>query len=301
MKNILEPLSLMGAKISSQNGRAPLTIEGTRLNAINCELSTVSSQVKSAIMFASLFVPEPTQITEKIKTHNHTEVLMGFLMADIKTGFNTVTVKGGSPLVALPIGISGDMSAAAYIIAEAVLLKKSSVIITHVCVNVMRMGIINVLREMGAYVEVVNRRKMAGESVMDIIASSSDLTGVTISGRTIPMLIDELPLIAVIACFAKGKTVIKDAAELKLKESNRIDAIVDGLKKMGASIEATDDGMIIEGGAELTGTQVDSFGDHRIAMSLAIAGLLAQGETDIIGGECVSASFPDFYENILRK
>jgi 3-phosphoshikimate 1-carboxyvinyltransferase len=154
---------------------------------------------------------------------------------------------------------------------------------------------------MGANIQVIHRRKMSGESVADVVAFSSDLTGTTISGKTIPLLIEEIPIIAVVACFAKGKTVIKDAGELKHKETNRIESIVSELKKMGASIEATEDGIVIEGGFKLTGALVNSYGDHRIAMSLAVAGLMAEGETDIIDGDCCDASFPDFCETLTNQ
>ncbi|MBQ5474543.1 MAG: 3-phosphoshikimate 1-carboxyvinyltransferase, partial [Lachnospiraceae bacterium] len=194
--------------------------------------------------------------------------------------------------------VPGDISSAAYFIVAGLVVPNSEILIENVGINPTRDGIIRVVKQMGGNIELLNERTVAGEAVADILVKSSDLKAVTIGGNIIPTLIDEIPIIAILACMAEGETVIKDAAELKVKESNRIDVMVNNLSKMGADIRATDDGMIITGCKPLHGATINSNADHRIAMSFAIAGLVADGETEIVDADCVKISYPDFYNDL---
>jgi 3-phosphoshikimate 1-carboxyvinyltransferase len=297
MQRIIEPLTQMGAQINSNEGKAPLTIVGNpSIKAINYDLQIASAQIKSCILLAGLYADGETTVREPIKSRDHTEIMLKHLLTNVKSKGLSASVKGGKVFKARNIRIVGDISSAAFLIAAALILEDSEIIITNVGVNLSRTGIITVLREMGVEIEVLNKRVMCGEYIADIKIRSSQLYGTEIGGAIIPRLIDEIPIIAVCALFAKGRTVVQDAAELRVKESNRIDALARELGKMGAKIETTEDGFIIEGGQELTGASVSSCGDHRIAMALAVAGLKADGETQIEGGECASVSFPGFYQ-----
>lgn len=301
MKRIIEPLSQMGAEIVSENGHAPLLIKGnSSLNPISYASEVASAQVKSCVLLAGLYSNGETSVTEPFKSRDHTEIMLKYLGAGIKINRSTTTITGGKELHARPMRMCGDISSAAFLITAAILLENSDITITHVGVNLTRTGIISALREMGADIEILHKRVLCGENVADIRARSSKLTGTEISGALIPRIIDEIPVLAVAALAANGNTVIKDAGELKVKESNRIDALAQELAKMGARITPTNDGMVIEGGKTLNGARVNSCGDHRLAMSLAIAALTAKGETEIEGGECISISFPGFYDALSR-
>lgn len=300
MKRIMEPLSMMGAQIESVrgNGCAPLHITGTQLHGIHYNSPVASAQVKSAILFAGLYAEGATSITEPEISRNHSELMLKGFGASVMSQNRTVTILPANYLIAQEIDVPGDISSAAYFIAAGLMTPNSEICIRNVGINPTRDGIIKVCQNMGASITVENIRETAGEPVADLIVRTSSLHGTTIGGSIIPTLIDELPVIAVLACFAEGITIIKDAQELKVKESNRIDTVVDNLKRMGADVEATEDGMIIHGGKPLHGATIDSHLDHRIAMSFAIAGGIVDGETDILGAECVNISYPDFYETL---
>jgi len=300
MKRIIEPLTQMGAHIVSENdnGCAPLLIHGRALHGIHYTTKVASAQVKSAILLAGLYAEGITKVTEPYVSRNHSEIMLRLFGADIRTEDTTAILTPGSPLTARKIHVPGDISSAAYFIAAAAIVPDSEILIRNVGINPTRDGILKAARAMSADIRVENMHTENGEASADLIVRSSTLHGTQIGGGLIPTLIDELPVIAVMAAFAEGTTVIKDAAELKVKESNRIDVMAENLKAMGCDIEATDDGMIIHGGRPLHGACIHSHKDHRIAMSFAVASLMAQGETEIPDGECVNISYPGFYEDL---
>lgn len=302
MKRIMEPLSMMGADIISKkgNGCAPLIINGRQLKGIHYISPVASAQVKSAILFAGLYADGETSVTEPAVSRNHTELMFEEFGVDVRCSDKTVTVKPATELFARKVVVPGDISSAAYFIVAGLITPNSCITIKNVGINPTRDGIIKVCRAMGADIKVEKTSGDIGEPTADITVKTSALKGCRIGGDIIPTLIDEIPAIAVLACFAEGRTIIKDAAELKVKESNRIDVMVDNLKKMGADIEATEDGMIIRGGKMLHGTSVDSKLDHRIVMSFAVAAMNAEQETEILGAECVDISYPDFYKDMKK-
>jgi len=300
MKRIIDPLSLMGAHITSEagNGCAPLLIHGCPLRGIHYNTPVASAQVKSAILLAGLYAEGVTKVTEPYASRNHSEIMLRLLGADISSEGTTISLTPGRPLKARHIQVPGDISSAAYFIAAASIVPNSQICIRGVGVNPTRDGILQAARAMGAHLSLENVRKDGGEVSADIIVRSASLHGTQIGGSMIPTLIDELPIIAVMAAYAQGTTIIRDAAELKVKESNRIDACVENLRAMGCDIQPTQDGMIIQGGKPLHGALTHSHGDHRMAMSLAVASLQAQGETQIEGADCVDISYPTFYEDL---
>ncbi len=302
MKRIMAPLTMMGADIKSEFGNdcAPLIIKGTRLKGIHYDSPVASAQVKSAILFAGLYAEGETSVTEPAVSRNHTELMFEEYGVDIKSKDKTVTISPANELHARKIIVPGDISSATYFIVAAAITPNSCVTIKNVGINPTRDGIIKVCQMMGANIKIEKTSGDIGEPTADITVSTSSLKGCTIGGDIIPTLIDEIPAIAILACFAEGETVIKDAEELKVKESNRIDVMVNNLKLMGADIEATEDGMIIRGGCPLHGAIIDSKLDHRIAMSFAVAGMNADGETEILGSECVDISYPDFYGDMSK-
>ena len=286
MKRIITPLSQMGADIQSLRGNdcTPLEIHGTNLHGIHYDSPVASAQVKSAILLAGLYADGETSVTEPEVSRNHTELMFEEFGVDIRTEGKSVYVKPADELYAKKVIVPGDISSATYFLVAAAITPNSCVTVKNVGINPTRDGILRVLSDMGA----------------DVTVRTSDLKGCVVGGEVIPTLIDEIPAIAILACFAEGETIIKDATELKVKESNRIDVMVDNLKKMGADIEATEDGMIIRGGRPLHGAVIDSHLDHRVAMSFAVAAMNAEGETEITGAECVDISYPGFYED-MRK
>lgn len=302
MKRIMEPLSMMGADITSihGNGCAPLHIKGKHLHGIHYNSPVASAQVKSAVLLAGLYAEGETSVTEPYVSRNHTELMLRFFGADVKVEGTTATIQPEPHLIGQKIEVPGDISSAAYFIAAGLITPNSEILIKHVGINETRDGIIEVAKQMGGNITLLNISETNGEKTADILVKSSSLHGITIGGAIIPTLIDELPIIAVMAAFADGQTVIKDAAELKVKESNRIDVVVNNLSAMGADVTATEDGMIINGGCALTGCTIDSKLDHRIAMSFAIAGLNADGITTIQGAECVEISYPEFYGDLEK-
>lgn len=302
MKRIMEPLNAMGADISSlnQNGCAPLLIRPGKLNGIAYTSPVASAQVKSAILLAGLYAAGETRVTEPYLSRNHTELMLSYFGADVRTDGTTAVIAPAKELYARDISVPGDISSAAYFIAAGLLVPHSEILIKHVGVNPTRDGIIQVCRQMGAKITLLNQSTAFAEPTADILVKSSSLHGTEIGGAIIPTMIDELPVIALMACFAKGTTVIRDAGELKVKESNRIRMMAENLTKMGARVKELDDGMVIEGGAPLHGAVIDSALDHRIAMTFAIAGLCAEGETQILGADCVNISYPEFYRDLAK-
>ena len=302
MKRIMEPLSLMGADIASLRGNncAPLRIVGSPLHGIHYTSKVASAQVKSCILLAGLYSDGLTSVTEPSVSRNHTELMLRGFGANVVCRDKTATITPDPELIGQKIEVPGDISSAAYFIAAGLIVPGSEILVKNVGINPTRDGLIRVCQAMGADMTLLNKREHGGEPVADVLVRYSSLKATTIEGEIIPTLIDELPMIAVMACFAKGTTIIKDAAELKVKESDRIAVMVDNLSRMGAHITATDDGMIIEGGYPLHGAIIDPHLDHRIAMSFAVAALASEGETNIKDSDCVKISYPNFYEDLFR-
>lgn len=304
MKRIIEPLSMMGARIESLNGNgcAPLQINGSPLHGIHYHSEVASAQVKSAILLAGLYAEGETAVTEPVLSRNHSELMLRTFGANIRSEGTTAVISPRPRLTGQKIRVPGDISSAAYFIAAGLLVPGSDILIHNVGINPTRAGILKAAKAMGGHVSLLNENR-EGEPTADLHVVYRPLHGTVIEGDMIPTLIDELPIIAVMAAAASGTTVIRNAAELKVKESNRIDVMVRNLSAMGCSITGTEDGMIIEGKGSselpLTGAVIDSFADHRIAMSFAVASLIAEGETTIRGSECVSISYPDFYSDLL--
>lgn len=302
MKRIIDPLSQMGALIESvnKNGCAPLAIHGKTLHGIHYNSPVASAQVKSAILLAGLYADGETKVTEPSVSRNHSELMLRHFGADIRTEGTTAAVHPGRELHGCRIVVPGDISSAAFFIAAGLMVPHSEILIRHVGINPTRDGILRVCQAMGGRITRMNEHSDSGEPTADILVQYGSLHGTEIGGAIIPTLIDELPMIAAMACFAEGETVIRDAAELKVKESNRIAVMVQNLTAMGADVTETEDGMIIRGGKPLHGAVIDSRLDHRIAMTFAVTGLCAEGETEILGAECVSISYPGFYEDLQR-
>ncbi len=301
MRRIMTPLSQMGASIRSikENDCAPLEITGSSLHGISYMSPVASAQVKSAVLLAGLYADGETSVTETAISRNHTELMLKSFGADIRTDHLTATIRPNPALHAMDIHVPGDISSAAYFIAAGSLVPDSEILIRNVGINPTRDGIIRVAREMGADITLFNE-KNTGEPVADLLVKSSSLHGITIGGDIIPTLIDELPIIAVMAAAADGTTVIRDAAELKVKESDRIAVMTENLSAMGCDITATQDGMIIHGRNALQGAVIDPHSDHRIAMSFAVAAMIADGETEIKDADCVMISYPDFYDDLKK-
>ena len=302
MRRIMDPLSQMGAKIESLRGNdcAPLRIQGTKLHGIHYHSKVASAQVKSCILLAGLYADGPVSVTEPSLSRNHSEILLRHFGASVSGEGTTVIIQPEPKLLAQEIQVPGDISSAAYFIAAGLLVPGSEILIRNVGINPTRDGLLKVCKEMGADITLLQEDYRSGEPVADLLVRHSSLHGVTVEGALIPTLIDELPVVAALACFAQGKTVIRDAQELKVKESNRIDVMTENLRAMGARITATEDGMIIEGGAPLHGAVIDSHLDHRIAMTFAVTALGAEGETTIKDADCVRISYPEFYKELER-
>jgi 3-phosphoshikimate 1-carboxyvinyltransferase len=296
MGRVVEPLKLMGAKVSGREkgALAPITIEGKSLKPIEYELPIASAQVKSAILLAGLYSTGKTRIIEKIKTRDHTERMLEHFGAKIEVGDGKISIEGGARLNAESIDVPSDISSAAYVLVAAALIPGSDVTLTGVGVNPGRTGIIDVLHRMGANMEISSERIVSGEPVADIRVRHSRLRAIEIGGNIIPRLIDEIPIIALAATQAEGETVIRGAGELRVKESDRITTTSRELKRLGANIRELRDGMVIRGGVKLKGGLTQSYGDHRVAMTCAIAGLLASSGVRVQNIDCVYTSFPVF-------
>lgn len=305
MKRIMTPLNTMGAHIRSlnDNGCAPLHIRPGALHGIHYQSPVASAQVKSAVLLAGLYADSPTSVTEPALSRNHTELMLqgfgAYVATDLHTdGTATAHVEPCKELYGQQICVPGDISSAAYFIAAALLVPGSELLVKNVGTNFTRAGFLKVCKAMGADIETVSQTIEGGESRADLLVRYSHLKGTVIEGDIIPTLIDEIPMIAIMAAFADGQTVIRDAAELKVKETNRIDTVTAGLKAMGAVITPTDDGMIIEGTGHLNGASIQSYLDHRIAMAFSVAGLASDGETQIVDSQCVGVSYPEFYATL---
>ncbi|MBQ3425847.1 MAG: 3-phosphoshikimate 1-carboxyvinyltransferase [Clostridia bacterium] len=296
MGRVTKPLALMGADIEGEY--CPLHIHGRRLHGIEYNMTVASAQVKTALILAGLYAEGETVIHETEKSRDHTELMLRAMGAYVRTDGLTVRVGKTESLCAQDITVPGDISSAAFFMVLAAIMPGAEITIRNVGINPTRTGIIDVLRSMGADIKLKNRRSSGGEPAADILVCASRLKGTEIGGAMIPRLIDELPVIAVAALFADGKTVIRDAAELKVKESDRIAAITAELKKCGADITATEDGMIIRGGIPLHGASFVTRGDHRMAMSLAVLAQMADGKSEIDDAECVSVSYPSFFDSL---
>ena len=318
MKRIMDPLLAMGALIRSENknGCVPLRIRGGNLKGISWKSPVASAQVKSGILLAGLYADSETSVLEPALSRDHTERMLkafgGTVSSKPLSGDNPISdgnpQSGGWKITVQPqprltgrrILVPGDISSAAFFMAAAAIVPGSELLITNVGINPTRGGILQVLRAMGADISLLDEKLQGMEETASVLVRTSSLHGTVIGGSLIPTLIDELPVCAVLACFAEGETVIRDAKELRVKESDRIAVMTEELGKMGADITPTEDGMIIRGGKSLHGAEVDSHMDHRAAMSLAVAALAAEGETQIRGAECVNISYPEFFKDLQR-
>lgn len=301
MKRIMTPLLSMGADITSIKGNncVPLRIAGHPLKAIHYDSPVASAQVKSCVLLAGMYSDGVTSVTEPVLSRNHTEIMLNYFGAQVTSEGTTASIVPEPSLHAREITVPGDISSAAYFIAAGLLVPGSEILLKNVGINPTRDGLLRVCKDMGADITMLNVN-MDGEPTADLLVRTSSLHGTTVGGEIIPTLIDEIPMIAVMAAFAEGTTIIKDAKELKVKESDRILVMAENLSRMGADITPTDDGMIIHGGKPLHGAVIDSYLDHRVAMSFAIAGLLCDGPLSIKGGDCVKISYPEFYEDLYR-
>ena len=298
MGRVVKPLSMMGAKI--ENEYCPLYITGTKLHGIDYKMPVASAQVKTAIILAGLYADGETVIHEIEKSRDHTELMLSAMGADLTVDNLDITVKPTNDLTAVNVDVPSDISSAAFFLVLGAIMPNSQITVTNVGINPTRTGIINVLKDMGADITLENVHTSAGETVADITVRSSSLKGTTVGGDIIPRLIDELPIIAVAAVFADGQTVIKDAQELKVKETNRIRAVVDEFNKCGIDITETDDGMIINGGKSIHGADFKTYGDHRMAMSLTVLAQLADGESTLDDSDCACVSYPTFFDDFYK-
>ena len=301
MGRVIQPLRLMGAQVwgRGSDSLAPLAIKGQPLKGITYSLPVASAQLKSALLLAGLFAQGSTTLTEPALSRDHTERQLRAMGARIRQEGKHIVLKPlSSPLKALDVNIPGDLSAGAYWLVAGAIHPKAKIVILNCGVNPTRTGILDALTAMGGKIRLLNQRTEGGEPVADIQVESSELAGTELRGEIIPRIIDEIPVLAVAACCARGKTVIRDAAELRVKESDRIATTSAELRKMGARIEELPDGMIIHGGQPLKGAAVESHGDHRLAMSLAVAALVAEGKTTVRDAGAVSISYPAFWERL---
>lgn len=298
MGRVVKPLSMMGAKI--ENEYCPLYITGTKLHGIDYKMPVASAQVKTAIILAGLYADGETVIHEIEKSRDHTELMLSAMGADLTVDNLDITVKPTNDLTAVNVDVPGDISSAAFFLVLGAIMPNSQITVTNVGINPTRTGIIDVLKDMGTDITLENVHTSAGETVANITVRSSSLKGTTVGGDIIPRLIDELPIIAVAAVFADGQTVIKDAQELKVKETNRIRAVVDEFNKCGIDITETDDGMIINGGKSIHGADFKTYGDHRMAMSLTVLAQLADGESTLDDSDCACVSYPTFFDDFYK-
>lgn len=305
MRRIMEPLRQMGANISSilRNDCAPLYITPAHLHGIHYNSPVASAQVKSCVLLAGLYAEGETSVTEPSLSRNHTELMLREFGADLRSVHSldgdpkaTAIIRPCEELYGQKIHVPGDISSAAYFIAAGLLIPDSEILIKNIGINPTRAGILTVCEDMGADITLLNQRKEGGEPAADILVRTSRLHGITIKGDIIPTLIDEIPIIAVMAALAEGTTFIRNAEELKVKESDRIETVTDNLKAMGCHAIPTSDGMVIQGGTPLHGATIHTLLDHRIAMAFSIAALAAEGHTKILDSHCVDVSFPTFYD-----
>lgn len=305
MLRVVEPLRRLGAQIDGEEGgkRAPITIQGQPLRGGTIELTVASAQVKSALLLAGLLADAPLVLTGKIVSRDHTERMLAAMGIDLRVTDDRITLyPPAHPVFPYPLSlrVPGDPSSATFWWVAAAIHPDAEITTTGVALNPTRTGALDVLRAMGASVEVRNQRMEGQEPVGDVTVRSGPLTATTIGGDLIPRLIDELPVLAVAAAHAQGRTVIRDAAELRAKESDRIATVSTELRKLAVQVTPTEDGLIVEGGGELHGAAVESYGDHRLAMMLAVASLVAEGQTMIADADCVTVSYPTFWEHLAQ-
>ncbi|MBV5340608.1 MAG: 3-phosphoshikimate 1-carboxyvinyltransferase [Deltaproteobacteria bacterium] len=306
MKRIVEPLSLMGARISGRNSAtlAPLAINGGPLKGIDYQSPVSSAQIKSALMLAGLYADGETSVSEPSLSRDHSERMFRHFGASLVRNDKGVTVRGGVELTAQEVTVPGDISSATFFIVAALITPHSELLIKNVGVNPSRTGVIDILQEMGGDIQLLDLREVSGEPVADIMVRSSRLKGIAISGSVVPRAIDEFPAICVAAARAEGVTSIRDARELRVKETDRITAMAGNLRKLGITVTETEDGMDITGSEQLLGGTVDSSGDHRIAMSMSVAALVASASITVSDIACVATSFPTFFpllEKVVSK
>lgn len=300
MRRVADPLRIMGAQIAGRdNGQfTPLAIQGTQLKAIDYTMPVASAQVKSAILLAGLQAEGTTIVREKEVSRDHTERMLKQFGGSVSVDNGVVSIEGGQKLTGTHVNVPGDVSSAAFFLVAGAIVPNSEITLQNVGVNPTRSGIIDVLEKMGAQISVQIEDENAAEPTATITVHSSQLEGTTIEGDIIPRLIDEIPIIALLATQAKGKTIIRNAEELKVKETDRIVAVVTELQKLGANIEATEDGMIIEGPTKLHGGQLKSYGDHRIGMMAAVAALITDTPVELDDADCIAVSYPTFFEHV---
>lgn len=298
MGRIIKPLREMGADISGKDGNlCPLNIHPAPLHGIRYDMPVASAQLKSAILLAGLFADGPTTVIEPAPSRDHTERMLRGLGAQVVSNETEITLTPPKTLHAVNVEVPGDISSAAYFLVAGLILPNSDIVIRNVGINPTRTGILDALEAMGANIERLNERGTV-EPICDLRVRSSHLHGTTISGDMIPRLIDEIPVLAVAAAFAEGETIIRDAQELKVKESNRIATMTTELSKTGADVQETEDGMMIRGGKPLHGTDFASYADHRVAMSMAVCALACEGDSSIDDPDCVAISYPTFFETL---
>lgn len=302
MKRVVGPLAAMGAQIWGRGGGdlAPLAIRGGALRGVEYDSPIASAQIKSALLLAGLYAEGITTVREPHLSRDHSERMLAYFGADIRPFEGGVSIAGGGRLQGREVHVPGDISSAAFFLVAALIVPGSELLVRNVGVNPTRSGIIDILRGMGGSLELLNQRELAGEPVADILVKGSALRGIEIGGEVVPRAIDEFPVVSVAAAFAEGTTVIRDARELRVKETDRIAAMTAELSRLGANVESLEDGMIITGSERLAGGTVSSQGDHRIAMSMAIAALRGGGEVTVTDTACTATSFPNFWD-LLEK
>ncbi|WP_273835066.1 3-phosphoshikimate 1-carboxyvinyltransferase [Guptibacillus sedimenti] len=302
MNRVTVPLSQMGAVIDGreQGTFAPISIRGGNLKGITYQSPVASAQVKSGILLAGLQAEGVTTVSETHRSRNHTENMLESFGVRVKRDGLSVSVEGGQQLTATNVEVPGDISSAAFFLVAGAIVPNSTITLLNVGINETRSGILDVLEQMGAALSIKNRRVVNQEEVADLTICTSDLREAVIEGDIIPRLIDELPIIALLATQANGKTIIRNAEELKVKETNRIDAVVEALQTLGASITGTPDGMVIEGPTPLHGGEVSSLGDHRIGMMLAVAGCITEGAVELALPDAIKVSYPDFFDHLKK-
>lgn len=301
MKRIIDPMIEMGAIIygRDKNNKLPIVFNGGNLHGIKYKMPVASAQLKSSLLLAGLRSKEKTEIIQPGISRNHTELMLQAMGAKIEINDKTIIIHPTSKINAIDMIIPGDISSASFWFVAGICHPKADLLIKNVGINKTRSGILKVLNSMGARIEIINQRNISGEDVADINVKSSQLKSTVIEGNIIPYLIDEIPVLCVAAAMAEGTTVIKDARELKFKETNRIDTSINWLKNAGINCDATDDGMIIEGSGKIQGGEFNSFGDHRIAMSIGIAGLFSDKPITVHESKSVDISYPNFWKEIV--